>query len=75
MKVKRYIKIFDGEVELTSICKESIYNGIVTSCELDGSKAKDKNGWDIEPSTEKDRKEAIQKYLEYRKNDLTLIEA
>ena len=67
MRVRTYIKIFSEEKELPPIVNESTYNGIVTWAEVDGSKAKDKNGWDIEPITEEDKFEAVMKYLEYRK--------
>ena len=67
MKVRTYIKVYLAGLECDElkIAREEDYFGAVTWCDEFGEKAKDKNGWEIEPIREVDKLGAVDKYLDY----------
>jgi len=73
MKVRTCIKVYLAGIECDElkIAREEDYFGAITWCSAGGEKAKDKNGWEIEPIREVDKLEAVDKYLNYRKKNKT----
>ena len=68
MKARRSFKIIHSEQPEMVGHYNIVYEKEITWCNEDGSMAKDKYGWDIEPIYPADQREALKRYEKYRRD-------